>query len=93
MLVSLATLALAAALSLASPAQVQRRDEPNSGLTWIYKDPILPKVMSVGPQSCCRHFSADTKQALQHRRWDYLVRFRPWAAGYHRLRRWPRSHS
>lgn len=77
MLASLATLALAATLSLASPAQVQRRDEPNTGLTWIYKDPTLPKVMSVGPQSCCRRCSIDTRQALQHRRWNHLVRFRP----------------
>jgi L-asparaginase len=29
--------------------QIQKREDPNTGLTWIYKDPSLPKVMSVGP--------------------------------------------
>ncbi|KAH6662625.1 Asparaginase/glutaminase [Plectosphaerella plurivora] len=45
MLRSLATLALLASSCWASPALIQRRDDPNTGLTWIYKDSTLPKVM------------------------------------------------
>ncbi|KAM0552481.1 hypothetical protein ACHAPJ_007809 [Fusarium lateritium] len=45
MLNSLATLALLTATSVASPARIQRRDDPNTGLTWISKDSSLPKVM------------------------------------------------
>ncbi|PYH80198.1 Asparaginase/glutaminase [Aspergillus uvarum CBS 121591] len=36
---------LAAATSLASPLQVQTRQDPDTGLTWIYKDHRLPKVI------------------------------------------------
>ncbi|RDW84886.1 asparaginase [Coleophoma cylindrospora] len=39
------TLVLAATTILASPLEIQKREDPNTGLTWIYKDPSLPKVM------------------------------------------------
>lgn len=33
------------ASACASPLQIQNREDPNTGLTWIYKDDSLPKVM------------------------------------------------
>ncbi|KAJ4267791.1 hypothetical protein NW762_003906 [Fusarium torreyae] len=45
MLSSLVTLGLLTATSVASPARIQRREDPNNGLTWISKDSSLPKVM------------------------------------------------
>lgn len=39
--------ALLAANVIASPLQIQKREDPNTGLTWIFKDPSLPKVMQV----------------------------------------------
>ncbi|PYH89068.1 Asparaginase/glutaminase [Aspergillus ellipticus CBS 707.79] len=36
---------VAATTALASPVQVQKREDPNTGLTWIYKNTSLPKVM------------------------------------------------
>ncbi|KAK8843918.1 hypothetical protein IAR55_006710 [Kwoniella newhampshirensis] len=45
MLRSLIAAAFTVSAVLASPLQIQKRDDPNSGLTWIYKDSSLPKVM------------------------------------------------
>ncbi|KPM39652.1 hypothetical protein AK830_g6906 [Neonectria ditissima] len=43
MLSSLLTTVLVATATIASPLQIQKREDPNTGLTWIYKDPSLPK--------------------------------------------------
>ncbi|KAL3475988.1 Asparaginase/glutaminase [Aspergillus californicus] len=42
---SLFTVALLATAGVASPAEVKKREDPNTGLTWIYKNSSLPKVM------------------------------------------------
>ncbi|KAK7398211.1 hypothetical protein QQX98_012414 [Neonectria punicea] len=42
---SLTTAVLVATAAIASPLQIQKRNDPNTGLTWIFKDPSLPKVM------------------------------------------------
>ncbi|KAF2127106.1 Asparaginase/glutaminase [Dothidotthia symphoricarpi CBS 119687] len=45
MLSSILTTALVVTTVVASPLQIQKREDPNTGLTWIYKDATLPKVM------------------------------------------------
>ncbi|RAH75037.1 asparaginase [Aspergillus aculeatinus CBS 121060] len=45
MLISLISTAAIAAMAVASPLEVRKHEDPNTGLTWIYKDPTLPKVM------------------------------------------------
>ncbi|QPC68652.1 hypothetical protein HYE67_010883 [Fusarium culmorum] len=45
MLKSLATLSLLVSASIASPARIPKRNDHNTGLTWISKDPSLPKIM------------------------------------------------
>jgi hypothetical protein len=47
MLQSLTTLLLLAATSVASPTRIPRRDDHNTGLTWISKDSSLPKIVLV----------------------------------------------
>lgn len=44
---SLITMALVASAAIASPLQIHSRKDPNTGLTWIYKNSSLPKVMQV----------------------------------------------
>ncbi|KAH8679446.1 Asparaginase/glutaminase [Ilyonectria robusta] len=40
-------MALVASAAIASPLQIRSRTDPNTGLTWIYKNSSLPKVMQV----------------------------------------------
>jgi L-asparaginase len=50
---SFVAMALVAASVIASPHQIHKRKDPNTGLTWIYKDPKLPKVMQVEKRIHC----------------------------------------
>jgi hypothetical protein len=39
--------ALVVSAAIASPVRIQTQDDPNSGLTWIFKDQSLPKLVYV----------------------------------------------
>lgn len=54
---TLVATALVATTVIASPSQIYTREDPNSGLTWIYKDKSLPKVMQVESSAFISNFS------------------------------------